>query len=228
MNTMILTCTHIILQCWYFAIPASAFNPFDLGEDPGLRGVDCMTTPVLQNTFFILKKEKESLSEPNTNGFSNVLSEVMVRYEVKMREHIQLLEHEDKPKEVIDIFTKDEQEKLGGYGIQLEKKWSPNDGMELYEAWGSCFKANPNFLVCSIDSAEQLCQCQRKMPYGIFDPDPEEEEAIFDELDKMIFWVQNFINHHLPPSKDRENVILSFIEFLKTLSKKKEEKIKIE
>ncbi|KAH9817650.1 hypothetical protein DFH28DRAFT_158796 [Melampsora americana] len=204
-----------------------------------------MTTPVLQKTFFILKKENERSSESNTDGSSNVLSEVMVRYEVKMREHIQLLEHEDKPKEVIDIFTKDEQEKLGGYGIQLEKKWSPNDEMELYKAWGSYMRlyisvngtvkgilesqaiqviwlnkdrfnvwdemqvmvknslkkeyqdltyelvTSIKSLERNIDSAEQLCQCQRKMPYGIFDPDPEEEEAIFDELDTIIFWVQN-------------------------------------
>ncbi|KAH9818387.1 hypothetical protein DFH28DRAFT_1080836 [Melampsora americana] len=230
LNSIILNCTHIMLQCWYFAIPASAFNPFDLGEDPGLCGVayhkdwyippgstepsskdhlmkyldrtledrknsspffqcphpselpteslklmnsmlkskvedwpeyiqeifktepsvtikhfwgfiyelsDFMTTPVLQKTIFIVQKEEKRLQRLNVETWYKAFPDVVIRYEDKMREHIELLEHENKPKCIIDIFKKDDQERLGEYGIQLEAKWSPNDQVELYKAWGS-------------------------------------------------------------------------------------------
>ncbi|KAH9819498.1 hypothetical protein DFH28DRAFT_1105269 [Melampsora americana] len=40
-------------------------------------------------------------------------------------------------KEVIDIFTRDQQENLGEHGIHLEQQWSPGEEVELYKNWAS-------------------------------------------------------------------------------------------
>ncbi|EGG08095.1 uncharacterized protein MELLADRAFT_62129 [Melampsora larici-populina 98AG31] len=229
-NTLILTCTRIMLQWWYFATPASAVHPVEMGDSglcavednkdwyihPGVTSTrssskdllakyldknledrknsapffpcnpstnippkslklmnrmlqsnmetwpeniqeilriepsvivkeiwgfmftisDFMTTPVLQKTLFILKIEQERTGQLEKTKCSNFISGLANRYEKKLRDHIGLLGNERKPKEVNNIFTKDEQEKLGEYGIRLEKKWSPNDEVKLYKSWG--------------------------------------------------------------------------------------------
>ncbi|EGG08097.1 uncharacterized protein MELLADRAFT_105306 [Melampsora larici-populina 98AG31] len=136
----------------------------------------------------------------------------------------------------MNIFTRDEQEKLGEYGIRLEKTWSQDDQVELYKAWGSRivkgilesqaiqiiwlykdtfmaldemevmvqnslskeYKDLTQELVTSIksldedfDSLEKLCDSQRQMNYGIYDP--LNDESISDEVDGIIFWVKHLI-----------------------------------
>ncbi|EGG07660.1 uncharacterized protein MELLADRAFT_62465 [Melampsora larici-populina 98AG31] len=94
---------------------------------------DFMTTPILQKTLFELDEEEQLIENRDR------------------REHIGLLEYEkhvkliipsvylqnSKPKEVIDIFTGEEQEKLRQYRILLEKQWSADDQVHLYKVWGS-------------------------------------------------------------------------------------------
>lgn len=103
-----------------------------------------MTTPVLQKTLIELKQHEkvmEGWDKLIYKPVREVLSDVMVRYENKMQEHIGLLELGTplgrNSKKVMNIFTKEEQEKLGHYKICLHPKWTENDALNLYKLWGS-------------------------------------------------------------------------------------------
>ncbi|KAH9821693.1 hypothetical protein DFH28DRAFT_882618, partial [Melampsora americana] len=106
-----------------------------------------MTTPVLQKILFELSKEEEDIQGLDwwqRYQVQGVQPEVIIRFENEMKKHISLLEREDKPKEVVNIFTRNEQEKLGEYGIQLEKQWSGNDEVVLYKNWASHMRVYMN------------------------------------------------------------------------------------
>ncbi|EGG11840.1 uncharacterized protein MELLADRAFT_58871 [Melampsora larici-populina 98AG31] len=99
-----------------------------------------MSTPILQKTFFEFSKENERLLKDQVwEDYENkkMLKYVLNKYEIKIKEHVNLLKQKDKPKEVIDIFTRDAQEHLGEYKICLEKQWSSNAEVELYRNWAS-------------------------------------------------------------------------------------------
>ncbi|KAH9821692.1 hypothetical protein DFH28DRAFT_528731 [Melampsora americana] len=129
---------------------------------------DFMTTPVLQQSLFELCNESEDIKGWVTQknyGAKEIRSKVIIRYEQKMNEHISLLEDEkyvklriqdhfvrmflicsintdtySRPKEVVNIFTINEQEKLGKYKIQLENQWTSSDAVILYKNWASHMK----------------------------------------------------------------------------------------
>ncbi|EGG07661.1 uncharacterized protein MELLADRAFT_105696 [Melampsora larici-populina 98AG31] len=122
---------------------------------------DFMTTPILQKTLFELDEEEQLIENRDRRVYKpvrKILSRVLVTYENKMQEHIGLLEYEkhvkliipsvylqnSKPKEVIDIFTGEEQEKLRQYRILLEKQWSADDQVHLYKVWGSHMRTYMN------------------------------------------------------------------------------------
>lgn len=101
-----------------------------------------MPTPVLQKTFFLVVKEQDILLQGNNaqifiNKVKEIFQILVSKYSEKMKEHVDFLKKEERPKEVIDIFTRMEQENLGEYGIHLEKEWYLNEQIELYKNWAS-------------------------------------------------------------------------------------------
>ncbi|EGF99773.1 uncharacterized protein MELLADRAFT_94056 [Melampsora larici-populina 98AG31] len=99
-----------------------------------------MSTPVLQKTFFEIGKEEERLLQRGNlidYDIHKLIPVVLDIYATEIKEHVKLLETGDKPRKVIDIFTRDEQTKVGEHGIQLEKQWAPTEEVELYRNWAS-------------------------------------------------------------------------------------------
>ncbi|EGG00519.1 uncharacterized protein MELLADRAFT_111752 [Melampsora larici-populina 98AG31] len=54
-----------------------------------------------------------------------------------MKEHISILKEVNKPERVIDIFTREEQDKLGVHRMHLEGKWSSFEEELIYQHWAS-------------------------------------------------------------------------------------------
>ncbi|KAH9814341.1 hypothetical protein DFH28DRAFT_971378 [Melampsora americana] len=102
---------------------------------------EVMSTPVLQKTFFEILKEEQRITEERdwkNYDLERVLPIILELYAKKIKKHVEFLDGEEvKPENVIDIFTEDQQVKLGEYGIQLEKKWTPEERAELYRHWAS-------------------------------------------------------------------------------------------
>ncbi|EGG00590.1 uncharacterized protein MELLADRAFT_111710 [Melampsora larici-populina 98AG31] len=114
-----------------------------------------MPTPVLQKTLVEVIIEKDRLwsppAEEESPRIAAILYDLQISYEDKMREHVQLLNNKDiydtaprKPQEVVDVFaevvdvfSRHEQERMGEYGIRLAKEWSSGEQVELYKHWAS-------------------------------------------------------------------------------------------
>ncbi|KAH9814342.1 hypothetical protein DFH28DRAFT_305461 [Melampsora americana] len=99
-----------------------------------------MSTSVLQKSFIIILKEREELLKGtnwNDCDLKMILRDVTLKYESQMKEHVKLVEEKKTNELVLDIFTRDEQEKLREYGIRLEKRWSTIEEVELYRNWAS-------------------------------------------------------------------------------------------
>ncbi|KAH9819445.1 hypothetical protein DFH28DRAFT_1080100 [Melampsora americana] len=104
---------------------------------------DYMPTPCLQTTFVAVSKEKEKLalaSHDNTSALHAIFDFLLPRYARRIKEHVVLLGKkvgQIEKQGVIDIFTRNAQEKMGEYGIQLEKTWSTSEEVVLYKNWAS-------------------------------------------------------------------------------------------
>lgn len=108
---------------------------------------DFMPTPVLQMTFFeVVKQQEKACNEQETwivLTKKHILNQVILIYADKMKEHVESLKQRNSSRvnrnsaEVIDIFTRTEQEKLGEYGIHLENQWMAYEEVEMYKNWAS-------------------------------------------------------------------------------------------
>ncbi|KAH9812570.1 hypothetical protein DFH28DRAFT_404789 [Melampsora americana] len=102
---------------------------------------DYMPTPVLQTALLEISQYHKALQDPqwksNATYTMNILQSILDRYSEKIKQHVNLIEGKKESQEVINIFSKHEQEKLGDHQIWLTRQWTSDQADMLYKHWGS-------------------------------------------------------------------------------------------